>query len=247
MDDGARFTYENVTGRPSGRFISTASRIIPGVGFVHRQIAPYARAWRAANLVALTRPGPRWIVLGDSMSQSVGATSFDAGWVNQVHERLAPDVDYAVINLAASGALVSDVLETQLPAWRSLPPRTDDDPRPDLVTVLIGSNDLLRKQHRLELPAAVNKLLNALPSGSVVATMPQPRRAAEEVNTLIERARTKQGIVVANMRSGPGSVSAWRGKLAEDHFHPNNLGYARIADVFYQAISRSAHSSEIRP
>jgi lysophospholipase L1-like esterase len=35
-------------------------------------------------------------------------------------------------------------------------------------------------------------------------------------------------------RSGPPS---WRGKLAEDHFHPNNAGYAGIADAFYEKIA----------
>ena len=36
-------------------------------------------------------------------------------------------------------------------------------------------------------------------------------------------------------RSGPAS---WRGRLAADHFHPNELGYAGIADAFFEPVLR---------
>ncbi len=242
--DTTPLAYANRTGRRPGWFVSVAARVVPGVAQVQRQVGPYAQAWHAANLDALTRPGPRWIVLGDSMSQGVGASAFDAGWVNQVHRRLAAaGLDYAIVNLSASGARADDVLAQQVPVWRALPPRRDDDPRPDLVTLLVGSNDMIRRSHRDELPATFARLLDELPAGAVVATLPNPRQVALAVNALIAQARRARGIVAADMRGG--SPSSWRGKLAEDHFHPNDAGYADLADVFTRAIrtSRTASAS----
>jgi lysophospholipase L1-like esterase len=224
--------YANVTGRPSSRLVRVAATVSRGVATVQRQHAPYAASWHAANLAALTRPGPRWIVLGDSMSQGAGASSFDAGWVNQLHDRLP--VDLPIINLSASGARVPDVIGQQLPAWRSLPPAPGEQDVPDLVTVLIGSNDLMSRTHRDGLSEAFAELVDNLPSGAVVATMPQPRAAATDVNTALHAAEQDGEVVLVNMRSsGPAS---WRGKLAADHFHPNDAGYTGIADAFYAPV-----------
>jgi lysophospholipase L1-like esterase len=230
------FDYANLTGRPPGRLVAAIGRVLPGVARVERQVQPYAAAWRDANLAALERPGPRWIVLGDSMSQGIGASRFDAGWVNQVQARLIADGQrYEIINLSASGATVADVLAQQLPAWRGVPMRTDSDPRPDLVTLLIGSNDLFRKANRAELPGRFAEVLRELPEGAVVASMPQPRSAAVAANARIAEAVTARGIVVADMQGG--GPTSWKGKLAEDHFHPNDDGYAGIAETFYRALS----------
>ena len=237
--------YANRTGRPAGSVVTLIGRVLPGVAAVQRQVGPYAAAWSAANLAALARPGPRWIVLGDSMSQGVGASRFDAGWVNQVHRRLAEaGRPYGIVNLSASGARVEDVLDVQLPLLASVPARTDGEPTPDLVTVLIGSNDLIRRRYRDQLPRRFAELLRRLPAGAVVATLPNPRMAAAQVNTLIARAESSRGLVRAEMRAG--GASSWRGKLAEDHFHPNDDGYADLADVFYGAITGSVPAPNAR-
>lgn len=234
------FDYANVTGRPPGALVSALGRVLPGVAAVQRQVRPYAGAWRAANLAALAGTGRRWVVLGDSMSQGIGAASPFGGWVGQVQSRAADlGVELDVVNLSASGALVSDVLRQQLPAWRSLEPHGKLGP--DVVTVLVGSNDLMSRRQRDTLPAAFAALLEKLPAGAIVATLPQPRRAAVAVNERIEAARTGRGIRVLDMRrSGPPS---WRGRLAADHFHPNELGYRSIAEAFLPLVLDAAASA----
>ena len=221
--------YANVTGRPTSRLVRVASAVSRGVAAVQRQHAPYAQAWHAANLAVLDRPGPRWIVLGDSMSQGIGAKAFDRGWVNQLDARLAVEgLGLPIVNLSASGARVPDVLSQQLPAWQAV--RSEDD----LVTVLIGSNDLMSKVHRDTLPARFAELIDRLPNGAIVATMPQPRAAASAVNSLLRAAEERGKLRLVDLRrSGP---SSWRGRLAADHFHPNELGYAGIAEAFYAPV-----------
>ncbi len=216
--------------------MSVLGTVVPGIGRVHAQTGPYAEAWRARNLTALTRPGPRWVVLGDSLCQSIGAPAPDRGWVDQLHARLG--LEHTVVNLSASGAVAADLLDTQLPVWRALPARTDDDPRPDLLTVLVGSNDLFRRANRRALPGRFRALVDQLPAAAVVATMPQPRQASRAVNAVLA---VTPGVVVADM----GQVQSWRGRLADDHFHPDETGYGLIADVFAPSVATALRAPAV--
>lgn len=225
------FRYDNRTGRGPGRTVRVLGALLPGVARVWRQVDPYAEAWRAHNLATLDRPGRRWVVLGDSMSVGVGATSYDAGWVGQLARRLALDGhDLRVLNLAATGAGVPDVLDQQLPALAELGSREDD-----LVTVLVGSNDLFGSRARRDrLPDGFAELVERVPAGSVVATLPQPSAASDRANTHVERAASAGRISMLDLRvSGP---SSWRGRLASDFFHPNDAGYAAIATAFEPVV-----------
>jgi lysophospholipase L1-like esterase len=110
---------------------------------------------------------------------------------------------------------------------------------PDLVTVVIGSNDVLSPRSRTGLAERFATLLDRLPQGSVVLNLPNPHREARKVDALL-RERAAQGtVVLADMRrQGPRS---WRGRLSPDRFHPNDKGYADMAHVFELALdSRGA-------
>lgn len=219
--------YSNLSERPPGWFVSVAARLLPGVRDVQAQVGPYARAWRRHNDAALAATGPLWVALGDSMTQGVGAGSHDRGWVGQVAERMP---GWRVVNLAITGGRVRDVLDRQLPAMESL------GTVPDLVTVLIGSNDLFNPRLRGRLPADLGELLGRLPPGTVVGNQPGTHAAALEVNRLIDEAVAHRGLVLAELRDP--RTRNWGGKLAADHFHPDERGYAGMAEVFAEAIGR---------
>ena len=227
--------YDNRTGRPPGRGVRLLGLVLRGVARVRAQADPYAEVWTARNreamaAIAAGTAGRRWIVLGDSMAQGVGAASPDGGWVGQLAERLTgAGHDLTLLNLSATGARVPDVLAQQLPVLESLPP-ADPGAGPDLVTVMIGSNDLFGgRRHRDALPGAMRELVERLPEGAVVATLPQPRAAARAANRWIDAAASAGRLLTVDLRTaGPDS---WRGKVAEDLFHPNELGYAALADA----------------
>ncbi len=200
------------------------SIVVPGVARVWSQVEPYAEAWYADNLEALGRAGRRWIVLGDSLSQGIGASAHDAGWVGQLARLLVEQgYDLEILNLSATGARVSDVLDQQLPAVEEIGLREDD-----LVTVMVGSNDLLGgRAHRRAVPSAYAELVERVPRGAVVTSLPQPTSTARRANVPIDAAAAAGRIVLADLRvTGPTS---WKGQLAADHFHPNDAGYAAIA------------------
>jgi len=229
------FTYDNRTGRAPGPFLRALSALVPSVARVQDQVGPYALAWQAHNRQALAHGGRRWFVLGDSLSQGVGASLFESGWVGQLHDRIPSEARPHIINLSASGARVSDVLNQQIPVYRSL---VAESRTPDLMTLLVGSNDLFgSRAHRRHLPVAFSALLDQVPIGAVVATLTQPAKAASLANVYIERTGASGAIQVVDLRTdGP---STWRGKLASDRFHPNDEGYAAIADAFEPAVRRA--------
>lgn len=219
------FDYSNLSGRPPGRFVSLAARVVPGVQTVQDQVEPYAHAWREHNTAALTATGSLWVALGDSMTVGIGASAPDRGWVGQV---LARHPGWRVVNLAMSGGRVRDVLDRQLPALEAL------GATPDLVTVLIGSNDLFSAELRPHLLDDMATLLERLPRGAVVGNQPGTHAPASEVNALIDEAVAARGLVLADFRTPV--MRTWRGRLAADHFHPNDTGYAGMAQIFDDAV-----------
>lgn len=219
------FDYSNLSGRPPGRFVSLAARVVPGVRTVQDQVEPYAQAWQQANADALAGAGPLWVALGDSMTIGIGASAPDRGWVGQV---LARHPGWRVVNLAVSGGRVRDVLDRQLPALEAL------GVVPALVTVLIGSNDIFSPELRPQLAPDMATLLDRLPRGTVVGNQPGTHPPALEVNALIDEAVATRGLVLANFRTP--EMRSWRGRLAADHFHPNDVGYAGMADIFDTAV-----------
>lgn len=230
------FDYDNTSGRPPGVVMRVLSAVLPGVASVSSQTQPYAAAWRTANAAALAAGGPGadplWVALGDSMTQGIGASAPDRGWVGQLADHLAAaGRPHRVVNLSVTGARVQDVIDQQLPALRDL---LDAGLTPDLVTVVIGSNDVVSPRWRSGLAERFGVLLDGLPDGAVVANLPNPHREARRVEALLRQREGEGRLVVADMRAhGPRS---WRGKLAADTFHPNDTGYAAMAHVFDVAL-----------
>jgi lysophospholipase L1-like esterase len=170
------------------------------------------------------------------MAQGVGASSHRAGWAGQLRDLLAEHGhDLVCLNLSASGARVPDVLEQQLPAYDALP---SSPAGRDVVVVLIGSNDLFGgPTHRRALPEAMRRLLDRLPAGAVVGSLPQPRAAARAANRHLHAAHLAGRIRPVDLATeGP---SSWRGKLAEDFFHPNDAGYAALAEAMLPTVTEA--------
>lgn len=230
------FVFSNLSDRPAGRYVTLARRFLRGVDHVENEIAPYAADWHTHNVAALGQRGPLWVVLGDSLSQGIGASSIEQSWVLQAARMLETDgLHHRVVNLSISGARVMDVVERELPAMRALAGE------PDLVTVLIGSNDVVRHDLRRELLAHYAVLLDQLPAGTLVAVADRPFGVLRDVADLVRRA------------AATGAVQAVPARLAsrdraEDHFHLDDHGYRLVAEDFADAIrARAVARSNQRP
>ncbi|MEP6628820.1 MAG: SGNH/GDSL hydrolase family protein [Lapillicoccus sp.] len=219
--------------RPPGPVVRVLGRVFRGVREVQAQTEPYAAYWVRANREALTRSGPLWVALGDSMTQGIGASTPMQGWVGQLSTRLEADGwEHRLVNLAVTGARVADLLDAQLAALDAI---VAAEGPPALVTVVIGSNDVVSPRYRAGLSARFETLLDRLPHGSVVMNLPNPHREARRVDELIrDRAASGQVVLVDMRTDGPRS---WRGRLAPDSFHPNDRGYAGMADVVARTLA----------
>ncbi|OLT21610.1 hypothetical protein BJF78_08400 [Pseudonocardia sp. CNS-139] len=176
--------------------------VLPGASARRLQVRAFADDWAAANLDAQRATGPLWIVLGDSASQGIGATTRDVGYVGVVHERLRRRDAWRVINLSRAGAGVADVLARQLPELTAL---TEEEPAA-LVTCLIGVEDIVRRTPGVEI--ALRQLISLLPSGAVVGTLARGARSgpAAALDAVVREEAAKHRMRIAELppRFGPG-------------------------------------------
>jgi lysophospholipase L1-like esterase len=218
------FSYSNLSGRPASFVLKLLARILPGVRKVENEIAPYAAAWHEHNLAALASTDPLWVVLGDSLSQGVGASSIAQSWVLQAQRQLAAEGrKFRIINLSVSGASVADVLDRQVPALNGLAAV------PAMVSVLIGSNDVIHHDLRVALLDHYRTLVAAVPPNTFVLLPDRANGIFGEISQLVAGSgRT------ATVHAVTAHLS---GRLrAEDHFHFNDDGYADVANDFVAAV-----------
>ncbi len=200
---------------------------------VGRSVDRYARYWAAPQ----GEPGGLlYVALGDSAAQGVGASSPERGYVGLLADRMRArtGMPVQIVNLSQSGATLHDLIRDQLPLLAKL--------RPDVVTVDIGGNDVLR-YHPRRFGDDVCLLTGGLPQGAAVADVPYfmhgrwERRAADATAVLAGCVRAN------NLRSVPlhdaEQSRGWKAMLtdyAADWFHPNDRGHRVWADAFWSEL-----------
>jgi len=213
-----------VSGLRAGPF----GRWADGVTAMRADCMAFADHWQAHNTQVLqaAQAGPLWVVLGDSTAQGLGAPSPEDGYVGQVLDvlRRQTGLPWRVLNLSASGSLIRDVLNRQLP---QLPAAAD------LVTCGIGVNDLLYTAPG-KLFADLRALLAVVPDNTVMLDLPVPagyagllgrvgRPYVERINRTLHGAAAARGLPVAEV--SVHFQPPWTGKFAPDCFHPSQDGY----------------------
>ena len=212
-----------------GPLVRALARVLPGVRETEDQIPAFARRWHEQNQAALASGEPVWVALGDSLTQGIGASSLETTFVRGVQRRLAQaGRPVPVLNLSVSGARIQDVIDHQLPKLSLL------THEPAFVTCTIGSNDLLRSIRLKRTTDQLGALFDALPTGSVVATLPAAGSVvAKYVNRIIEGEAPLREHRIADVAA---HMSGWRRRIAGDGFHPNDEGYEAWTAAFTQAL-----------
>ncbi|MEM9200351.1 MAG: SGNH/GDSL hydrolase family protein [Actinomycetota bacterium] len=217
------------------RLTRVMQRVNPAVRTVSAKIDPIERDWHAITESALTAadgPGalPLWAALGDSTAQGIGASTIDHSWIARIDAALAADDrPHALVNLSRSGATSEHVIDEQLPLLDLLPAA------PTIVTVCVGSNDLMRNPNPSALAERLNRLVAALPAGAIISALPAPSFSptGRYVNRALRETAADHRVLVAEL--GPHMVAPHRG-VSADLFHPNDRGYDAWMRAFAEQL-----------
>jgi lysophospholipase L1-like esterase len=193
----------------------------------------------------------RWtqfVALGDSLTEGIG--DYDAegrprGWADRFAEEIARrqgGLRYA--NLAVRGRLTAEVVSTQL--------RPAIELRPDLVSVVVGMNDLIRPKFDMTRVAGLftHLIASLAGTGAVVltATLPDPgavvplpglvrRRFAARIGRFNDHVRTiadDHGALCLDIAShAVGDLAGW----SEDRLHPGPYGHQLVANEFLALLT----------
>jgi lysophospholipase L1-like esterase len=214
---------------------------------------PLAGGTRVAVPVSLPLAGNRpntYLAFGDSITEGTGSLRRQ-GWSTPLEERLRAHWGEAeVIADGVRGSRSVDGIE-RLPASLA-------EHRPAFLLVLYGTNDWNRCQSMappscFTVSALRDMIRSARASGTqaVVGTiipanpayadrMPVERnRWIQSENDLIRSMVQQEGAVLAETWAAFGSDPGLWPPLFFDQLHPDDAGYARIADAFFQSITRS--------
>lgn len=218
-----------------GPGIRAIGTVFPGVRATGRQMLDYSMEWRRETEGTLAVGGPVLVVLGDSLAQGVGASTRSSGYAALVASTLARSIAHpvGVVNLSRSGARIGDVLETQIPAFLAARDRYRGL-RPIGGICTVGSNDLVRSGRVRLAKKRLAALVEQLPEGFVLATVPdRGSLVARHCNRHLRAEADRVGRPVADVAA---ALTSWRGRLAGDGFHPNDEGHRLWADVVGRAV-----------
>jgi len=193
-------------------------------------------------------PTRRYVALGASDTQGGGASHPERGYVSLLFARLAATGGrWELYNRGRGGAQVDDLVRRQLPEALSV--------APDVVTLWTGGNDVLKGGSAEAFEVALDTMLQRLRTETeavvVIANLPrmeaQPfaesksrterqrlRERSQAFNAVIESVAARHGVPVVDLRGGtlmydPANFSA-------DGFHPNDAGYAAMAERFWAVL-----------
>ncbi len=187
----------------------------------------------------------RFVALGDSMTEGLDDADGSGGyrgWADRLAERLAtinPSLGYA--NLAVRGRLAGQVRSGQLEPALALDP--------DLASVVVGINDVLRPGFDAELVAghveAMQTALVRIGATVLTCTLPEPGPIMPIARPLGSRVLTLNAeLRAACKRSGALLIDLGRAPVAsdprlwsEDRLHANGAGHARIAAAMAAALN----------
>lgn len=209
-----------------------------GIAASRRQVRSHAEFWAVPR-----GTGPvTYVALGDSAAQSVGVDDPREGYVHLLGRRLqyASGQHISIVNLSVSGATAEDLVGHQLPQLAQLPV-------PDVLTCVIGGNDVAAFRHRFRaqrFAAAARTLTHALPPHAVLGTIPSFGHWPYEgrvraANRALREAAASTGLAVGDLYAPTRRLWPWRSLsiLAGDGFHPNARGHVLWADALWPHLS----------
>lgn len=203
-------------------------RFSDGVAEIDGQVERYHQQWDHANEAARQASGPLWVALGDSSTQGVGASAWENGWTHTVLDRLreASGEPWRLINLSMSGGRFLDVADRQVPVLNTMLET------PQLITCVIGSNDLMWRRGVRGVTADADRAVDRIPDGAFVSKLNGPGPRPKMLNNIFHRGAETKNHQLFNIWNWPSG----RGALAADRVHPSDIGYQHMTELAWTSL-----------
>jgi acyl-CoA thioesterase I len=196
-----------------------------------------------------------YLALGDSYTIGTGASDAAHSWPSIVANRLRQQTgqEVTLTNPAVNGFTTKDLIERELPLVTRL--------KPDLVTILIGVNDLVRERTPAEYRTSLVRIYGevekekvpngrafavSIPNWSVVPAAREygdPERIRDMTDTFNDIAReeaTARGFGWIDITAASISGLGTPGWIASDGLHPGDSQYAAWAEVIWHSVREAA-------
>ncbi|MBX3732734.1 MAG: arylesterase [Verrucomicrobiae bacterium] len=165
--------------------------------------------------------GP-WVAFGDSLTEGHGAEP-GGDYPSQLSRRLG----IPIVNLGRGGVTTGEGLA-----------RVDEVValRPRVVLLCLGGNDVLRQQSSAEMMSNLDAIIERLHHGGSFVVLLGIRSASlrDRNQKAFDRlARDRQVLLVPDLLDGV----MFRPELMADPIHPNERGYAKIAERVEQRLA----------
>jgi lysophospholipase L1-like esterase len=195
-------------------------------------------------------PATRYVALGDSYTIGTSVSETER-WPNQLVARLAHSVPLELVgNLGVNGYTSGDLIEDELPRLDAL--------RPQLVSVLIGVNDVVQRvsedEYRHNVARILGFLLERLPRDRIVVVStpdytrtprgadygdPESQRATiARFNDVMAAAAAERGIAFVDISAIADAAGDDRSLVARDGLHPSGVQYTRWVDLVAPVVER---------
>ncbi|HET7421413.1 MAG TPA: SGNH/GDSL hydrolase family protein [Candidatus Dormibacteraeota bacterium] len=192
----------------------------------------------------MERPGGhralRYLALGDSYTIGTGASDDAHAWPSIVAARLGAEL----VNPAVNGYTTLDLIREELPYVDSF--------QPDLVSVLIGVNDLVQGRSPAQYRSSLKTIYDAVRGRRVVAvSIPNwsyvpaaagfggrehVERLTDTFNEIARDEAMRRGFAWVDLGAASTSGIGIEGWIASDELHPGDVQYAAWAEAIWPAI-----------
>jgi lysophospholipase L1-like esterase len=197
-----------------------------------------------------TAPGQfTYVAIGASDTFGIGTDDpYYQNWASDLGFEIGPRVH--VINLGIPGIVVHDALNLELPIAL--------DSHPTLITIWLAVNDIMAKvpikSYSHDLDFLVSRLQAGIPHVIIaianvpdlrylprVSKLPLPAQQAlyvqmQQYNATIDAIANRHQLILVDLSQQSYNLKNHPEYISSDGFHPNDIGYLQLAELFYLAV-----------
>jgi acyl-CoA thioesterase I len=193
-----------------------------------------------------------YVAIGASETFGIGADApYTQNWASDLAMKLGPQVHF--IDLGIPGILIHQAIRVEVPVAL--------DAHPNLVTIWLAVNDILQKvpvsSYAQYLDLLLSRLQASAPSARIaVANVPDLtllpyfytfdqqllQTQVQAYNTAIATVVRNHHTILVDLYQRWQELSQHPEYISDDGLHPSAIGYARLAELFYEALQTAQGS-----